>query len=103
MKVKTKIKQEIEIDIEPEEAFRILCKSLGMDFVLDEDREFMVYKNQYEENSVYEVGNGPDMEIDERGNLFVSLRNVAVNMFPNLYFRNDDYIMEYQNKKVDDN
>lgn len=103
MKVKTKIKQEIEIDIEPEEAFRILCKSLGMDFVLDEDREFMVYQNQYEENSVYEVGNGSDMEIDERGNLFVSLRNVAVNMFPNLYFRNDDYIMEYHNKKVDDN
>lgn len=33
---------------------------------------------------------------DDRGDLFIALRNAAVNFIPNLYFRNADYI--YSNK-----
>lgn len=31
-----------QIDIEPEEAFRVLCKTLNMDYVLDEDTDYQV-------------------------------------------------------------
>ena len=81
-----------QIDIDSSEAFRILCKTLHMDFVLDEDIKFFVRKNEYDENCVYVTRNGHDEEYDERGDLFVALRNVAVNMFPNTSFRSDDYI-----------
>lgn len=100
MKVKTTVQQEIEIDIEPEEAFRVLCKSLDMGIVLD-DTDYFVYKTPDGENAVYTTINGRDHCVDERGDLFVALRNVAVNIFMNTSFRGDDYIMEYVNKSVD--
>lgn len=80
-----------QIDIESAEAFRILCKTLDMDFVLDENTNYKVFKDDYDnKNRVYVYG-----EIfDERGDLFIALRNVAVNMFPNLGFRGDDYIYD---------
>lgn len=81
-----------KVDIDSSEAFRILCKSLDMDFVL-EDEDFIVKKDEEEdENYVYIVKNGKEELYDERGDLFVALRNVAVNMFPNLEFRNESYI-----------
>lgn len=87
-----KIKTVANIEIDEVEAFRILCKTLDMDFVLDEDTKFIVKKNEYDENSVYIIRNDKEEIYDERGDLFVALRNVAVNIFPNLYFRSDDYI-----------
>ena len=81
-----------QVDIDSNEAFRILCKTLNMDFVLDEDRDFFVRKDCYGENCVYVTKNGHDEEYDDRGDLFVALRNVAVNMFPNALFRSADYI-----------
>lgn len=80
-----------KVDIDSSEAFRILCKSLDMDFVL-EDEDFIVKKDEEDENYVYIVKNGKEELYDERGDLFVALRNVAVNMFPNLEFRNESYI-----------
>lgn len=87
-----KIKTVANIEIDEAEAFHILCKTLDMDFVLDEDTKFIVKKNEYDENSVYIIRNGREEIYDERGDLFVALRNIAVNIFPNLYFRSDDYI-----------
>lgn len=81
-----------KVDIDSSEAFRILCKSLDMDFVLDEDTKFVIRKNEYDENCVYIIKNKKEELYDDRGDLFIALRNVAVNMFPNLYFRGDDYI-----------
>lgn len=81
-----------QIDIDKCEAFRILCKTLHMEFVLDEDIDFFVRKDCYGENCVYYTKDGHDEVYDDRGDLFVALRNVAVNMFPNLYFRGADYI-----------
>lgn len=42
MVVEAKVKSICNIDIEAEEAFPILCKTLYMDFVLDEDKKFFV-------------------------------------------------------------
>ena len=80
------------VDIGSSEAFRILCKTLHMDFVLDEEKDFFVRKNEDDENCVYVIKNGHDELYDERGDLFVALRNVAVNMFSNTWFRSADYI-----------
>ena len=92
MEVNVNTKAICTIDIDSAEAFRILCKTLHMDFVLDEETDFFVRKNDEEENCVYAIRNGHDELYDERGDLFVALRNVAVNMFPNLWFRSADYI-----------
>ena len=92
MEVNINRKAVCPIDIDSSEAFRILCKTLHMDFVLDEETDFFVRKNDEEENCVYVIRNGHDELYDERGALFVALRNVAVNMFPNLWFRSVDYI-----------
>ena len=81
-----------QVNIEPEEAFRVLCKTLNMEFVLNEDIDFFVRKDYYNENHVYYIKDGHDEEYDDRGDLFVALRNVAVNIFPNVLFRNADYI-----------
>lgn len=44
------------------------------------------------ERLVYKIVNGRDKVIDDRGDLFIALCNVAVNMFPNVSFRNADFI-----------
>ena len=80
------------IDIESGEAFKILCKTLHMDFVLDEDTSFFIKRNSDDENCVYTLKGGHEEECDDRGDLFIALRNVAVNMFPNVNFRSADYI-----------
>lgn len=85
---KAMMKAEIDVD----EAFRILCKSLSMDFVMDEDTDYFIRKDEFGENGVYVYKSGYDHKIDDRGDLFIALRNVAVNMFPNLYFRSAEYI-----------
>ena len=83
------IKTTKQIDIDEYEAFRILLKTLHMDFVLYDDVNFRVEKDEDGENRVYVLYN----EIyDDRGDLFVALRNVAVNLFPNLEFRGEKYI-----------
>ena len=77
-----------KIDIEPEEAFKLLCRSLRMDVVLIEDANVYIKKDEHGDNCVYSTYG----KYDDRGDLFIALRNVAVNMFPNTYFRNAEYI-----------
>lgn len=92
MIVNAKVKSICQIDINEAEAFKILCKTLNMDFILDEVAEMFVKKDECGENSVYFMENGHERKLDDRADLFIALRNVAVNMFPNLSFRNADYI-----------
>lgn len=92
MEVNVIAKTNCTIDIDSYEVFRILCETLHMNFVLDEDTEFFVRKNCDNELNVYTTVNGHDECYDEQGELFVALRNVAVNMFPNVSFRSADYI-----------
>lgn len=94
MKVAVNTDTVLEINIDSDEAFRILCKTLYMDFVLDEDTDYFVHKNSCGEPAVYKTVNGHDKCVDDRGFLFVSLRNVAVNIFPNLRFGNAEYIYD---------
>lgn len=68
-------------------AFKTLCHVLSMDFVLDEETNYYCYSG-----NVYEMVNGHDTRVDDRADLFIALRNVAVNIIPNLSFRNADYI-----------
>lgn len=82
----------IKKNIDEKEAFRTLCKVLSMDFVLNEEGKFYVNK---EDGSIWEKVGEDDRRIDDRGSLFISLRNVAVNIFPNLYFRSEKYIWKH--------
>ena len=90
--VNVKIDSVVPVDIDCEEAFRVLCKSLQMGFVLDENTKFVVRKNRFGDNGVYCVTNGQERLYDSRGDLFVALRNVAVQLFPNVEFGNEPYI-----------
>lgn len=93
MIVDVEAKAVCQIDIDAAEAFRILCKTLHMDFVLDEDTDFFIdFHCDAGENMVYILQNGHKELYDDRGDLFIALRNVAVNMFPNTAFRGEDYI-----------
>ena len=92
MIVDVRVESIANIDIESDEAFIMLCKTLQMEYVLTEDIDFFVRKDSYGDNCVYYIRDGHDEMYDDRGDLFVALRNVAVNMFPNLSFRSADYI-----------
>ena len=90
--VDVKVNSVVPVDIDSEEAFRVLCKSLQMGFVLDENTNFVVRKNRFGDNCVYCTTNNQERLYDSRGDLFVALRNVAVQLFPNVGFRNEPYI-----------
>lgn len=81
-------------EITSSEALSILCQTLHMKFVLDEDEDFCVQKNSEGELSVYKKDKktGELKLYDDRGSLFVAIRNLVVAMYPNVYFRSDDYI-----------
>ncbi len=85
-------KRTFNADIEPEEAFRITCKTLSMDFILNDDPDYFVTKDASGQNIVCKGTNGKVKIVDDRGDLFIALCNVAVNMFPNVSFRNADFI-----------
>jgi hypothetical protein len=87
MKIDVTAKTTLPLDIEPEEAFKILCKTLSMNCVLNEDIDFFVRESCYGDRRVYYIKDGHDEEYDYRGDLFIALRNVAVNIFPNVSFR----------------
>lgn len=87
MLVDVNTKAVCKIDIEPSEAFRVLCKTLEMDCVLDEDIDYFVTKNDFGDSYVCRTVDGHDEVIDSRGDLFLALRNLAVEIFPNVSFR----------------
>lgn len=87
-----KVKSLCQIDIDEAEAFRILCQTLNASFVLDEDVDMFAKEDEFGENGIYFLENRKEQKLDDRGDLFVALRNVVVNMFTNLSFRNANYI-----------
>ena len=97
MVVDVNTKAVCKVDIDAAEAFRILCKTLYMDFVLNEDIDFCVKKDVNRELAVYNKYSPYEKCYDSRGKLFIALRNVAVELFPDVSFRNDDYI--YKDKE----
>lgn len=86
MEIDIKTNAVLKVDINSSEALNILCKTLDMDFALDEEKEYFVAKNEYGENAVFINEYGHDKCIDDRGDLFIALRNVIVNMCPQCLF-----------------
>lgn len=80
------------VEIPGEMAFRLLIKSLNAEFVCDEDTDYFVRNAENGEPAVYAMYDGHEKLVDDRGALFIALRNVAVCMFPNTGFRSADYI-----------
>ena len=101
--VDVKVDSIVAVDIEGEEAFRILCKVLQMEFVFDENTKFVVRRNLCGTNGVYCMSGNQERLYDSRGDLFVALRNVAVQLFPNVGFRNESYIYDNHYKNVEVN
>ncbi len=58
MEINVNTKAICTIDIDSAEAFRILCETLYMSFVLDEDTDYFVYKNSDDELNVFKTGDG---------------------------------------------
>ena len=58
-----------------------------MDFVLDEETNYYCYGG-----NVYESHGYHDEKVDDRADLFIALRNMAVNIIPNLAFKDADCI-----------
>lgn len=88
------MKINFEYEVTSTKALEILCETLHMKFALDEDEDFYIQKNSDGELSVYKKNKETgELELyDDRGNLFVSIRNLVVAMYPNVYFRSDNYI-----------
>lgn len=107
MEVKFRAATICKMEIDENTAFSILCQALGMDFVMDEDTKFIIkpeIEDGYIEKHVYVVRGGKETKYDDRGRLFIALRNIAVWLVPYCYFRGDDYIdqPEYIDQEKDD-
>lgn len=107
--VEVTAKAKTTIYIDDDEAFRILCKTLGMDFIFDDDCDYYLkvfgedreeYDPYYDQPCVcYMDEDGSERVADDRGNLFAALCTVAVNMYPNVEFRSAPYIYRYDPEK----
>lgn len=64
MEVNVNTKAICTIDIDLAEAFRILCETLHMGLVLDEDTDYFVYKNSYGELNVFKTVDRHDSCVD---------------------------------------
>lgn len=94
--VEVTAKTKMTIEVTSPEALRILCKTLDMGFIFDDDRRY--YPRRVDEETCYvcyKDNNGSERVMDERGDLFVALCNVCVNMFPNTDIRGEDFIYRY--------
>ena len=80
-----------EFEVTAADAFRMLCSTLDMYSVMDEDGDYII-----KDGKLYQKVWGDYELIDDRGALFVALRNVAVNMFPNTLFRSAPYIYDIE-------
>lgn len=80
------MKVKFEMDMDFDMAFDALCQVLDMEWVKD-DANFEI-KNGY----VYKNGK----KFDCRADMFAALRNVLNAHYPNLDFRSDQYITNYE-------
>jgi hypothetical protein len=84
MKVKVKANGEFEVDIDYNQAFYALCQTLGMDWAIEERKHFVVEENDFGEKVVCVVVDGEKHIYDDRGELFLAIRNLAEAIFPNI-------------------
>lgn len=109
--VEVTAKTKMTIDISFDEALRILCKTLHMDFVLDDEKNYYLkvfdenledFEPYYDQPCVcYKDKDGVEHVIDDRGNLFAALSTVVVMSYPNVGYRGAPYIYRYDPVKED--
>ena len=80
------MKVKFEMDMDFDMAFSALCQVLDMEWIND-DANFEI-KNGY----VYKNGK----KYDYRADMFAALRNILNAKYPNLDFRSDSYITNYE-------
>ena len=80
MKINVTRKEEVEVDIDVSEALRILCKTLDIDFILDDTLDLWVaWDSKLKEYFVMK-----DNDIyDDRGELYIVLRRLITLIVPN--------------------
>ena len=84
MKVKVKASGDFEVDIDHNQAFYALCQTLYMDWAIEEKKHFVVEEDDFGEKVVYVVENVEKRIYDDRGELFLAIRNLAEAIFPNI-------------------
>lgn len=105
--VEVTAKTKLTIDITADEAWRILCRTLGMEFIFEDDTHDFYLKAlgedfdpDYDEPCVcYRGENGEDVVVSSCGNKFAALCTIAVHMYPNVEFRSAPYIYRYDPEK----
>lgn len=85
MKIEAVKREDVEIEIDEIDAFQLLCKTLHMDFMLDDNTNIYAAKNTNTGETVVVKG---DKVIDDRGDLYIALCAVASNIVPNCELRN---------------
>lgn len=81
------MKVKFEMDMDLDMAFSALCQVLDMEWINDDDANFEI-KDGY----VYKDGE----KYDYRADMFAALRNILNAKYPNLDFRSDSYITNYE-------
>ena len=66
-----------ELDIDPCEAFRILCQTLAINCASLDNSSMFTKENEYGELGVYYKVQDRDELFDDRGELFEALRKLA--------------------------
>ena len=82
----------IKIDIDSRELSRFLCEELDMDKLVYSDRPMRIKDGGVQEQQ----RDGRWVDVDDRPDLLVTLRNAANAIYPNCEFRSDDYITDYE-------
>ena len=85
MKIEAIKREDVEIEIDEIDAFKILCKTLHMDFMFNDNTYIYAAKNTSTGEIVVVDG---DKVLDDRGELYLSLCAVAANIVPNCELRN---------------
>lgn len=85
MRIEAIKREDVEIEIDEIDAFKVLCKTLHMDFMLDDNKH--IYATE-DTNTGEIVVVKDDKVIDDRGDLYIALCAVADNIIPNCELRN---------------
>lgn len=86
LNIDVRCKSVVSVDIDEYDAFRILVKTLEMDFLLNGNYKYHI-GSDYDGMYVYQIINGHNERVDDRGELFKALTEVAKCIFPNTSYR----------------
>ena len=89
MKVEAIKREDVEIEIDEIDAFKLLCKTLHMDFIVDDNTDIYPAKD-ISSGEIVVVKDGK--VIDDRGELFYYLCKVISCIVPNCELRNKNVV-----------